>query len=243
MTGAGIANAHCPWSSEPVSPDSLTEYRGHTVGFCNPGCRDKFDAAISTFDNAIGASSDGAALDMVRRFGRYNGWFNQRLVAAVKQVSSGDYRRDLGAYFGSIETTLNHIMVWDIVWLKRIASSLGHFECLRPLDEHAMPTTVDQILFSRRTVLAKERGNLDQLITRFTEGLVLSDLDLRVAYRRQSGTRFEHSLAEVLHHMFNHQTHHRGQITTLLAQLSIDPGVTDMIAMVIDEQAEGEDDD
>jgi hypothetical protein len=39
-------NDSCPWSGKPVSADSLTHYRGAVVGFCNPGCRDKFDAAI-----------------------------------------------------------------------------------------------------------------------------------------------------------------------------------------------------
>ena len=43
-------NDVCPWSGKPVSPDSLTRYRGQVVGFCNPGCRDKFDAAIDKKD-------------------------------------------------------------------------------------------------------------------------------------------------------------------------------------------------
>jgi hypothetical protein len=46
-------NSHCPWSGKPVSPESLTIYRGVTVGFCNPGCRDKFEAAVSLFDRAL----------------------------------------------------------------------------------------------------------------------------------------------------------------------------------------------
>lgn len=46
-------NSVCPWSGKPVSVDSLTHYRGEAVGFCNPGCRDKFDAAARAFDVAI----------------------------------------------------------------------------------------------------------------------------------------------------------------------------------------------
>ena len=46
-------NANCPWSGKPVSQDSLTQYKGKVVGFCNPGCRDKFDAAANAFDAAI----------------------------------------------------------------------------------------------------------------------------------------------------------------------------------------------
>jgi len=46
-------NTHCPWSGKPVSEDSLTLYRGKVVGFCNPGCREKFEAATGAFDAAI----------------------------------------------------------------------------------------------------------------------------------------------------------------------------------------------
>ena len=45
-------NTHCPWSGEPVSADSLTLYQGTVVGFCNPGCRDKFEKATAAFDSA-----------------------------------------------------------------------------------------------------------------------------------------------------------------------------------------------
>jgi hypothetical protein len=46
-------NRNCPWSGKPIAEDSLTVYRGATVGFCNPGCRDKFEAAVSLFDRAL----------------------------------------------------------------------------------------------------------------------------------------------------------------------------------------------
>ena len=46
-------NQLCPWSGKPVSADSLTRYRGAVVGFCNPGCKDKFEAATNAFDAAI----------------------------------------------------------------------------------------------------------------------------------------------------------------------------------------------
>jgi len=48
-------NETCPWSGKPVSEDSLTLYRGQVVGFCNTGCRDKFEAAARAFDSMIEA--------------------------------------------------------------------------------------------------------------------------------------------------------------------------------------------
>jgi YHS domain-containing protein len=46
-------NDVCPWSGKPVSGDSLTLYRGKVVGFCNPGCREKFESATRAFDQVI----------------------------------------------------------------------------------------------------------------------------------------------------------------------------------------------
>jgi hypothetical protein len=49
-------NETCPWSGKPIAADSLTLYRGAVVGFCNPGCRDKFKAAIDHFEKALAKS-------------------------------------------------------------------------------------------------------------------------------------------------------------------------------------------
>jgi hypothetical protein len=46
-------NETCPWSGKPVAADSLTRYKGEVVGFCNPGCRDKFETAVKHFDKAL----------------------------------------------------------------------------------------------------------------------------------------------------------------------------------------------
>jgi len=56
MTTLNIAdcvNETCPWSGKPVSADSLTTYRGAVVGFCNTGCRDKFEKAVAQFEDSL----------------------------------------------------------------------------------------------------------------------------------------------------------------------------------------------
>ena len=55
---AVAVNELCPWSGDPISADSLTLYRGRVVGFCNTGCRDKFEAATAAFDARIGDRQD-----------------------------------------------------------------------------------------------------------------------------------------------------------------------------------------
>jgi len=54
---ADAVNQLCPWSGEPIAADALTSYRGAVVGFCNSGCRDKFERAAGFFDRAIAATS------------------------------------------------------------------------------------------------------------------------------------------------------------------------------------------
>jgi YHS domain-containing protein len=56
-------NELCPWSGKPVSDDALTEYKGETVGFCNPGCRDKFYKAIALFEQCLPKQSKPKFLD------------------------------------------------------------------------------------------------------------------------------------------------------------------------------------
>jgi len=51
-------NESCPWSGDPIAADSLTLYRGAVVGFCNSGCRDKFEKAVAAFDLALQAKQD-----------------------------------------------------------------------------------------------------------------------------------------------------------------------------------------
>ncbi len=57
---ANCINNTCPWSGKPVAADSLTSYRGNVVGFCNPGCREKFEKAIGDFDALLGRSEPGS---------------------------------------------------------------------------------------------------------------------------------------------------------------------------------------
>jgi hypothetical protein len=60
-------NEACPWSGKPVAADALTRYRGQVVGFCNAGCRDKFEAAIRHFDQAVDAAEAEADIPLIAR--------------------------------------------------------------------------------------------------------------------------------------------------------------------------------
>jgi uncharacterized damage-inducible protein DinB len=75
------------------------------------------------------------------------------------------------------------------------------------------------------------RVRLDALIVAWSEELIFNDLDRVIGYRNMGGELFQRQVGPLLSHWFNHQTHHRGQVTTLLFQAGVDVGVTDLIAM------------
>lgn len=151
-------------------------------------------------------------------FAGYNRWANARLYAAAAALPDADYRADRGAFFKSVHGTLNHLLVADRIWLKRFTGT------------GEAPARLDTILFEDLDALQAAREAEDARIIAWTESL--TDEQLRATFRYQPITNprvIEQQLAPALDHFFNHQTHHRGQVTTLLSQLGVDPGVTDLI--------------
>ncbi len=228
-------NTLCPWSRRTVCADSLTQYRGHTVGFCNPGCRDKFDRATRQFEQAmVERGRHGPFKAGLLRAAHYNRWFNRRLYRVVDKLPKDIFYRDLGAFFTSIHGTLNHILVWDITWLQRFASSRNDFASLNPALAMPKATSHDQILYHKRTELHDARRQMDEVILAFVTELAEEDHAKTLQYTVASGEVFRKNFGGMLQHLFNHQTHHRGQITALLYQQGVDPGTTDLLATLVE---------
>lgn len=176
---------------------------------------------------------DAAFIDNYRFLARYNRWFNHKLYAACEQLSDEERKRDRGAFFRSIHGTLNHLVWGDRLWLRRFASQGVAFPSLEgsllDVPEGAVHATV---LYEDWPVLRAQRAQLDAAIEAWVEEMP-SDFPLRtMAYANTRGVARQHPAWKALTHFFNHQTHHRGQVTALLAQAGIDPGVTDLIALV-----------
>lgn len=172
------------------------------------------------------------ALDAYRVQARYNSWFNARLYAVCADLSDEERRRELGAFFGSVHRTLNHLILCDHVWLLRCAPTLA---AAVPRDEAGnvlRPAALDAVLYDDFDVLRRRRVALDQTIEGWVGSLAAADLDAEIAYKTTKGVPFRHPMWWALTHCFNHQTHHRGQVTTLLSQLGRDPGVTDLLMMM-----------
>eukprot|EP01034_Spumella_vulgaris_P034443 gene34443-42478_t len=102
---------------------------------------------------------------------------------------------------------------------------------MRALGESPLPAR-DRPLFDALAPMAAHRAWLDQVITAWAAALTEADLGSTLHYARMNGDSHAKPLFDVLLHFFNHQTHHRGQASTLLSQAGVDLGVTDLLMLI-----------
>jgi uncharacterized damage-inducible protein DinB len=162
-----------------------------------------------------------------RVMARYNRWMNDKLYAVAGELTDEERKRDRGAFFKSIHRTLNHLLLADRVWL-------GRFTGVTLPDGDMGPggiRTLDQELFADFAELRRERAKTDDELDAYVATLTTEALAGNLRFLRR-GVMNEFPLWHAVAHVFNHQTHHRGQVTTLLMQAGHDPGSTDLIAML-----------
>jgi uncharacterized damage-inducible protein DinB len=162
----------------------------------------------------------------------YNRWMNAKVYDASAQLEEALLHADQGAFFGSIFRTLDHLINADTIWLKRFAEHPSNYRSLDPVRLMTHPysfTESPRITFAD---LHETRQRLDDVIVEFVGEIDEIHLDQTLSYTNRSNQSFANPFDALLLHFFNHQTHHRGQVTTLLTQNGIDVGVTDLIALV-----------
>ncbi len=159
----------------------------------------------------------------------YNQRLNTQVYEAAEQLSSEELAKDMGAFFKSILGTLNHILVGDLFWLKRFAA-IESFTTLQALKNFPKPSKLNQILFEDFQQLKQTRVQLDSLISEWLHTNACdADFQQNLTYKNSKGEASTRNFGELLHHLFNHQAHHRGQVSTLLNQKGIDVSVTDFL--------------
>ncbi len=147
---------------------------------------------------------------------RYNRIANQRLYDCCTQLSDAERKKNRQAFFKSIHGTLNHIMVGDRNWMTRFEGGV------------ASSAHLDAILYEDFDELRAARIREDERIERFAAGLSETFLDGEIAYVSNEGESFRKLAAMLLAHLFNHQTHHRGQVHAMLSQAGIATPVLDL---------------
>jgi uncharacterized damage-inducible protein DinB len=172
-------------------------------------------------------------LAVLRELARYNTWMNWSICECAATLSDEQRKRDLGAYFRSVHGTLNHLLLTDRVQLGRFIGA----DRTRSLDADGREIQIlslDQELYADFGRLRREREKTDALIEHWAANEITpAFLAGTLEYRAMSASGdFSVPTWAAVFHFFNHQTHHRGQVTTLLLQLGRDPGVTDLMAML-----------
>jgi uncharacterized damage-inducible protein DinB len=158
------------------------------------------------------------ALENLRAMARYNRWMNERLYDCCGKLSDPERKLDRGAFFRSIHGTLNHLLLGDRLWLSRFLAR-----------EFRVRTLADE-LYADFAVLRRERAQTDAEILEWVQALDEDRLAGSLEFLSMVGNkRRKFPMWFAVQQFFNHQTHHRGQVTTLLMQAGIDPGVTDLL--------------
>ena len=154
------------------------------------------------------------------RMATYNSWMNTKLLNASALLSDEKRKKNVGAFFGSLHGTFNHLVAADRIWLSRFTHS------------HHGVQALNEELYADFETLRAARNELDKKITAFARSIP-DEPPQELTYEKMSGLKQTVVLnyETCVVHWFNHQTHHRGQATTIMMQLGLDPGVTDLIAM------------
>lgn len=152
-----------------------------------------------------------------RTFAHYNAWANERLYEACAALPETEYLEPRAAFFGSLHGVLNHILVGDRIWLSRLEGQESRIRAL------------DQQLYGDFAGLRVARQAKDGRIIAYVEGLDDGQLTRPLRYTNMAGERHQDPVSVVLGHMFNHQTHHRGQAHGLLSQTAVAPPPLDII--------------
>ncbi len=147
---------------------------------------------------------------------RYNRLANERLYGACAGLSEAELKRPRAAFFTSIHGTLNHILLGDRIWLARFEG------------DEVPSTGLDAILYEDFGELHAAREAEDARIEGFAAALTAEFLGGGIRYVNNAGVASHDPVELLLPHLFNHQTHHRGQVTDLLMQTESKPPVLDL---------------
>lgn len=155
-------------------------------------------------------------LERIKALYDFNRWANGRVLEAVEKLSPEQFTKDLKNSFPSVRDTLVHIMGAEWIWLERWRGNSP--KALLAAGE--FPT----VSATRKRWAEIEHGQKEFLADASEESLKKV-----VAYLNLRGQRWEYPLWQLLQHLVNHSTYHRGQITTMLRQLGAQPVETDLL--------------
>ncbi len=147
----------------------------------------------------------------------YNAWANARLLQACEALPAGAFTAERGGFFGSIAGTLNHLLVTDRIWTARLAGTA--------LPPYGLDTLLFEDLASLRAARDVEDANLVAYVAGLTDEACAEEFRW---VRKADGVEVVGPLWQTLAHLFNHQTHHRGQAHDLIGLAGVAPPSLDL---------------
>lgn len=165
----------------------------------------------------------------------YNSRMNGQIYQTSDKLEKEEIQKDMGAFFGSVLGSLNHILVGDLIWLVRFADLSHDYKSLKKLNEYPKPSKLNDMLYTEFSELYRVRKKIDFIIQSWLRDEVNEKhFELDLTYSNTKGVISSRCFGELVSHFFNHQTHHRGQISTLLYQFGYDVGITDFLIDIPD---------
>ncbi|MEP6507434.1 MAG: DinB family protein [Gemmatimonadales bacterium] len=152
---------------------------------------------------------------------RYNAWANRRLLDSASNLSSEQLTHDLGGSFPTVRAVIAHMVLTEWVWFQRWAGK-------NPPGPPDWAGADLPDLISRLRDLERDRAE-------FLAGLSDEQLSSRIDFTYLSGAVGSHELQDLLIHVVNHGTFHRGQLTSMIRQLGVAPRSTDFVVFRAEE--------
>ncbi|MCG3862724.1 MULTISPECIES: DinB family protein [unclassified Photobacterium] len=171
-----------------------------------------------------------------RMLARYNQRMNNQLLSACKQLTDEQLYQNTNAFFPSVMAHWNHILFGDLIMLRRlIANNIVEVNS-EILEQLPVAKRINDTFVTTMDELSQLRTLVDTVYIDITKGFTASTCNEIVKYTTTDGQVIERYVGEFCQHIFNHQTHHRGQMTCLLSQFGVDFGCTDL-PMIVPEGA------
>lgn len=154
-----------------------------------------------------------------RTLALYNRWANKSLYEAAASLSMAELKSDRGAFFSSVLGTLIHLLVVDLNWIARLRGEQSQL---------GIAFELNSILYDNLDELGQARNEEDRRLIEFVYGL--EEFESGLTYHNSTGEPRTQTYAEILAHLFNHQTHHRGQCHGLIHQINQSAPILDLLA-------------
>ena len=162
----------------------------------------------------------------------YNLRMNAQLLECCNKLPPEKLTVDTKTFFPSIISYWNHLMFGDLIMMNRLAiNEIGSLTTI-DLDPFPKPVSTKDTYYDNLSDIENVRARIDNLIFEWCSALTDKDCEQSLTYRTTEGKEISRRVSDVIQHMFNHETHHRGQLTCILSFNGVDYGCTDLPMIV-----------